>query len=74
MSNFKMGIIAIIIFLGYAHLGYKLKRNPVAWGFIGLGVLISLPLAGSPFLLLTNSPDTNLVYWTTVNLLTIHSS
>lgn len=71
MSNFKMAIIAIIIFLVYAHLGYKLKRNPVAWGFIGLGVLISLPLVGSPFLLITNPPDANLVYWTSVNLLSI---
>ncbi|TFF37962.1 hypothetical protein E2R66_10270 [Mucilaginibacter psychrotolerans] len=66
-----MGLIAIIVFLVYAYLGYKLKRKPIAWGFIGLGVLISLPLVGTPFLLITNSPDANLVYWTTVNMLSI---
>jgi hypothetical protein len=66
-----MGFIALVAFLVYSHLGYKLKRNPVALGFIGLGVLISLPLVGSPFLLVTNSPDTNLIYWTTVSLLGI---
>jgi hypothetical protein len=66
-----MAIVAIIIFLVYAYIGYKLKHHPVAWGFIGLGVLITLPLLGAPFLLLIDSPSINLAYWAGLTLLSV---
>lgn len=61
-------ILIAITMLLYAYLGYKLKKNPLKWAFIGFGVLLSIPLVCSPFLLINVNPSSMLLFWTMVNI------
>jgi hypothetical protein len=63
-----MVFIVLVIFLVYAYLGSKLKKNPLVWGFIGLGVSTSIPIVTSPLLVLVKQPSTGLTLWTAICL------
>jgi len=39
-----MKIVPIAIILVFAYLGYKLNKNYILWGFLGLGILVAPPL------------------------------
>jgi hypothetical protein len=66
-----MGIIPIAIILIYGYLGHRLKKNPIIWGFIGLGLLISIPLLMGPLLFFFHNPSTSLIFWTLIILTSI---
>lgn len=72
---FNLALVAIfliiIVFILYSYLGYRLNKNFIAWGFIGLGILASIPLVTSPFLLIINFSINGLVYWTTISVCSI---
>ncbi len=61
------GLLLVAIMLLYAYLGNKLHKNPLKWAFMGLGIVISVPLICSPFLLIHFNPASKIVFWSLVN-------
>jgi len=59
-------ILLALTCLLYAWLGYKLQNNPLLWGIMGLGIMLSIPLVCTPFILLFFDPPTALILWVTV--------
>jgi hypothetical protein len=57
-----------MVFPLYGYVGNKLKKNYIAWGFIGWAIMISFIIISSPFLYFFSNPVYGTLYWTSVTL------
>ena len=59
-----MGILLpIAIIILYGHLVYKLKKNYVLWGLMGLGILIAPSLLAYIIIVISGSPLIGISLW-----------
>lgn len=59
-----MSLLTIIIIVTlYAQLGRQMGRSPITWGFVGIGVFISIQLTGLLSVLIVKDPIKGLVIW-----------
>jgi len=58
-----MEIIPLVIILAYAYMGYKLNKNVILWGLMGLGILLGPMLLVGLMLALSPIPGFGLSVW-----------
>jgi hypothetical protein len=56
-------LIPIAIVLVFAYLGYKLNKNFILWGLMGLGILVAPPLLVLLAIQFNTGPVFMLGYW-----------
>lgn len=63
-TNFVMGIFFLIaIIFIYGFLGYKLNKNYILWGLMGLGIMIAPPILVVMYLWIFNDKTFMIVVW-----------
>jgi len=59
-----MGILLLIaIVILYGHLGYRLKKNYILWGLMGLGIIIAPTLLAYIIIAVSHSPLIGISLW-----------
>ena len=61
----------LIVMIGYAFLGFKLRKSPFIWAIAGFSMVLLVLLFAGPAVLLFKDPSAGLVYWTVLNIISI---